>query len=386
MPERPVYLDNHATTRTDPRVVEAMLPYFTEKYGNAASYQHSFGEEAALAVEQARHQVADLLGTPAETVIFTSGATEANNLVLKGLISPARNRVHLVVNAVEHRSILDPAKRLQRQGADVTVLPVDRYGRVNPQQVADAIRDETVLVSVMCANNEVGTLNPIAEIGSVCRERGVLLHCDAVQAAGKVPLNLQQLPIDLLSVSAHKFHGPKGCGALFVRKEMPRIYLEPLIDGGGQEGRMRSGTLPVPLIVGFGKACELARQSMQQESPQIAGLRDRLWRGLQSELDGIVLNGHPQEHLPGNLNVSFAGVDGDALMMSLKEIAVSSGSACSATNPRPSHVLHGMGIPEDLCRASLRFGISRFNTADEIDFAAGYVGQTVRRLRSLVRG
>ncbi len=428
-----IYLDNHSTTRVAPEVLQAMLPYFTDEYGNAASVNHAFGTRAAAAAEQARKQVARLLNCPAEWIVFTSGATESNNLAIKGLVAgtSARSRrasnsrpppapasegaertasergertaiPHVVTNAAEHRSVLDPVRRLERHGLiELTMMPIDRFARVDPQQVADAIRRNTRLVSVMLANNEVGTLNPIAEIGRVCRERSVPLHCDAVQAVGKVPVDLNELPVDLLSLSAHKFHGPKGVGVLVVRRGERRLRLEPLFDGGGHEQHLRSGTLPVPLVVGLGAACELCARTrcasvglatsdskpslalrVSIGTEEMAALRDRLWSRLQSQLDGLTLNGHPTERLPNNLNISVAGVDGEALMMSLTEIAVSSGSACSTADPELSHVLRAMGVPEPLVRASLRFGLSRFTTAAEIDAAASEVIAVVRRLRT----
>jgi cysteine desulfurase len=411
-----VYLDNHATTRVAPEVLAAMLPYFSEEYGNAASVNHAFGWRAAEAVEHAREQIARLLNCPAEWIVFTSGATEANNLAIKGLCrlgTPARpgtgrsaHPTGFVTNAAEHPSVLDIAKRIRRQGIEITILPVDRHARVDPQEVADAIRPETALVSVMLANNEVGTINPLAEIGRVCRECGVWLHCDAVQAVGKIPVDLPQLPVDLLSLSAHKFHGPKGVGALVVRRDGPRIPIEPLFDGGGHEQHLRSGTLPVPLVVGFGAACELATRTRsvsegvgasdvgdhtplltlrvrEGEASRMAALRDRLWQRLQAELEGLTLNGPPlAERLPNNLNFSVAGVDGEALMSGLKAIAVSSGSACSTAEPEPSHVLRAMGVSDSLSRASLRFGLSRYTTEAEIDVAVAEVVPAVRRLRT----
>ena len=404
-----IYLDNHATTSVAPEVLQAMLPYFLDEYGNAASVNHGFGWRAAAAVERARAQIAGRLNCSADWIVFTSGATEANNLAIKGVLSVGRRREnvgrfakpsdrlmsnapdglpnrpttstpHFITNAAEHHSVLDVAKRLQRNGIDVTVLPVDRFGQVDPQQVADAIKPETVLVSVMLANNEVGTLNPLAEIGRICRERDVLLHCDAVQALGKLPIDLEQLPVDLLSLSAHKLHGPKGVGALIVRRGDRRIPIEPLFDGGGHEQHLRSGTLPVPLIVGFGAACELAAD-MLDVSARMSRLRDQLWQRLQTELSGLTLNGHPTERLPNNLNFSVADVDGEALMTSLKQIAVSSGSACSTAEPEPSHVLRAMGVSEPLSRASLRFGLSRYTTEAEIAVAVDEVVAVVRRLR-----
>lgn len=376
----PIYLDNHATTRVDPRVLSAMLPYFTDKFGNAASINHVFGWEAAAAVKAARGQIAQLLNAQPESLIFTSGGTESNNLALKGLLARAPHGSHLITNAAEHKAVLDPARKLQRQGYEVTILPVDCHGMVLPQQVVEALRENTVLVSVMLANNEVGTLNPVREIGAICRERGVLFHCDAAQAVGKLPIDLENLPIDLLSVSGHKLYAPKGIGVLYVRRNGPRIALDALMDGGGHEGRLRSGTLAVPLIVALGVACELAGREMPDEALRIASLRDRLWAGLQ-QIPGAALNGHLTERLAGNLNVSFDGVDGEALMVGLKDIAVSSGSACTSADPEPSHVLRAMGISEARSRASLRFGLGRFNTAEEIDFASAYVAEVVGRLR-----
>ena len=382
---RPIYMDHHATTPVDPRVLDAMLPYFTEKFGNAASVNHLYGWEAYDAAEAARGQVASLLNVSPREVIFTSGATEANNLALKGVMRASRSGSHLVTAAAEHRAVLDPARRLQRDGYQVTVLSVDEHGRVDPEQVAAAIRPNTVLVSIMLANNEVGTINPIAEIGRICRAKQVTFHCDAAQAAGRVPIDLQTLPADLLSLSAHKLYGPKGVGALIVRKGAARIRIEPLLDGGGHENRLRSGTLPVPLVVGFGKACELAAASLPEEATRLARLRDRLWTGLSAQLDGIRMNGHPTERLPGNLNVSFEGVQGDALMAQLKGVAVSSGSACTTAEPEPSHVLRAMGLSETLSRASVRFGLGRGNTEQEGDAVIDEVAEAVRRLRRITR-
>ncbi len=381
MADYPVYLDNHATTRVDPRVVDAMVPYFSTHYGNAASINHAFGWEAERAVTAAREQLASVLGVAAKTLIFTSGATESNNIAIKGVLDAAPPGGHLITNAAEHRAVLDPAKRLQRAGVNVTILPVDEFGRVDPQQVADAIRPETALVSVMAANNEVGTLNPIVEIGTMCQERDVLFHCDAVQAIGRIAFPVGELPIDLLSMSAHKINGPKGIGTLYVRRRSPRIRIQPLFDGGGHENHLRSGTLPVPLIVGFGECCRLAAECRDDEGARIVGLRERLWQGLCDRLDGLHLNGHPDDRLPGNLNLSFEGVDGDALMTGLKRIAVSSGSACTSALPEPSHVLRAMGISDALTRASLRFGIGRFNTDDDIEVAIKEVATMVKRLR-----
>jgi cysteine desulfurase len=379
---RPVYLDNHATTRVDPRVVAGMLPFYDVDYGNAASINHRYGWDAAEAVERARGDVARLLNASADAVVFTSGGTEANNLAIKGIIRAVRDGGHLIVNAAEHRSVLDPARRLARQGCELTILPVDPTGQVDPQSVAAALRAETVLVSTMLANNEVGSINRIREIAEICRARNVLLHCDAVQAVGRIRVNIDDLAADLVSLSAHKLYGPKGIGALVIRREGSPIRLEPQLDGGGHERRMRSGTLAVPSIVGFGIACRLAQEALPAEAARIASLRDRLWAGLSQRLDGVILNGHPTERLPGNLNVSFDGLDGELLMKELTEIAVSSGSACTSAEPEPSHVLRAMGITEARSKASLRFGLGRFTTADEIDFAIDCVAKTAARLRA----
>jgi cysteine desulfurase len=380
--DRLIYLDNHATTRTDPRVVAAMLPYFTEIYGNAASASHRFGWEAAEAVERAREQVARAIGAEAREIVFTSGATEANNLAIKGLAHAALRRgKHLVTAASEHRAVLDPIKRLAREGWEITVIKCDEYATVSAEAVAAAITDRTVLVSIMAANNEVGTLNPIAEIGRVCHERGVLFHTDAAQAVGKVPLDVQADAVDLLSLSAHKFYGPKGIGALYVRRRDPQVRLQPLVDGGGHERGLRSGTIPVPLVVGLGEAIELAVHERAEEAARTLQLRERLEAEITGHVPAVRLNGHPTRRLPGNLNVSFRNVDGEALMMAMREVAVSSGSACSSANPEPSHVLLAMGLDEDMARASLRFGLGRFTTPEEIDQASEAVAGAVARLR-----
>lgn len=381
MSQLPIYLDNHSTTRVDPRVLEVMLPYFCEKYGNAASISHVYGWEAADAVEAARQLVADLLNTDPRNLVLTSGATESNNLALKGVMRAAGRGGHLIVSAAEHKAVLDPAKRLSRDGSEVTILPVDQYGMIAPSQVAEALQANTVLVSMMTANNEVGTINPISEIAEICRNRGVLFHTDAAQSFGKEPLDLSEIPIDLLSLSGHKIYGPKGIGGLYVRHGSPRIKLEPLFDGGGHERHLRSGTLPVPLIVGLGAASQLAGELLYEEHARILELRERLWRGLNARIGGIQLNGHPTLRLAGNLNVSFEGVDGDALIAQLKGIAVSSGSACTSADPKPSHVLRAMGLSDRLTRASLRFGLGRFNTAEEINFAIESVATAVENLR-----
>jgi cysteine desulfurase len=380
----PIYLDNNATTRTDPRVVEAMLPYFTEHYGNAASRTHSFGRRAEEAVEEARQQIAALIGASAREIIFTSGATESDNLALKGTAAMYRARGnHLITVATEHRAVLDPCRRLEREGFRVTFLGVDAHGRVSAEQVAEALTEQTILVSIMAANNEIGTLQPIRAIGRLCKERGVFFHCDAVQAVGKIPVDVEDLGVDLMSLTAHKLYGPKGVGALYVRSRNPRVRPEPLIDGGGHERGLRSGTLPVPSIVGFGKAFELCGQEMATEAERLVQLRERLRQGIVSQLDQVFLNGHPTERLPGNLNLSFAYVQGEALLMSLRDVAVSSGSACTSANPEPSYVLKAVGVSDDLVHSSIRFGLGRFNTAEEVDYVIGEVVRAVRRLRAL---
>jgi cysteine desulfurase len=382
----PIYLDNNATTRTDPRVLEAMLPFFTERYGNAASRHHAFGRDAEEAVQQAREQVAGLIGAEAREIVFTSGATESDNLALKGaawMQRQLKKGSHLVTAATEHHAVLDPAKRLQRDGFQLTILPVDRHGQVSVDQVAAALTEQTVLVSIMAANNEVGSLQPIADIGRLCKERGVLFHTDAVQAVGKVPLDVEVCGIDLLSLTAHKMYGPKGVGALYVRRRNPHVRLEPLFEGGGHERGLRAGTLPVPLIVGFGQACELNREAMAEESQRLLHLRERLRAGIMGGLTGVSLNGHPTDRLPGNLNLSFAGIHGEALLTSLKNLAVSSGSACTSANPEPSYVLRAMAVPDDLAQGSIRFGLGRFNTEEEVDWAIGEVIRAVNRLRDL---
>ncbi len=379
----PIYLDHHATTPTDPRVVEAMEPYWSRDFGNAASHGHVFGWRAEEAVELARECIAAALGAEPREVVFTSGATESNNLALLGAAeAQAGRRDHVVTVATEHKAVLDPCRVLERRGWRVSVLPVDGEGLVDPDAVAAAIEERTLLVSVMAANNEIGVLQPLAEIGARCRERGVLFHTDAAQALGKVPLDVQDACADLVSLSAHKLYGPPGVGALFVRARRPRVRLEPRQYGGGHERGLRSGTVPVPLVVGFGRAVALAAEERESEAARLGGLRDRLFERLRGSLEGLVLNGHPERRLPGNLNLSFADVDGEALLASLRDVAVSSGSACTSATPEPSHVLTALGRPEALVRASLRIGIGRFNTADEIDYAAERIRENVQLLRS----
>ena len=380
----PVYLDNHATTPMDPEVLKAMLPYFTDVFGNASSRNHEYGWTAEAAVEKARAQVAALIGATDKEVIFTSGATESNNLALIGAAEMYKDKgKHIITTPIEHKAVLDTCHYLESKGYQITFLPVDSTGRVNPEDVRKAITDQTIVVSVMMANNEIGTINPIAEIGAICKEKGVLFHTDAVQGAGKVDIDVQKMGIDLLSITAHKIYGPKGIGALYVRRKAPRVRLAPLIHGGGHERGMRSGTLNVPGIVGFGKAAELARVNRVSEVERIKKLRDRLWHGLQAELDELHLNGHPTERLAGNLNVSFAYVEGESLMMGMKEIAVSSGSACTSASLEPSYVLKAIGVGEELAHSSIRFGLGRFTTEEEVDFALRKTVQTVKKLRDL---
>lgn len=378
----PIYLDNHATTPIDPRVLEAMLPYLTEHFGNAASHSHVFGWRAEEAVEMAREQAARLINAEPGEILFTSGATESNNLALKGAADHYRARgSHLVTCATEHKAVLDTCHHLESEGWAVTCLPVAPDGRVDPDQVRDALRPDTVIVSIMAANNETGTLQPIGELGALCRERGVLFHSDAVQAAGRVPLDVEAMSVDLLSLTAHKVYGPKGVGALFVRQRGRKVRLSPLIDGGGQERGMRPGTLNVPGIVGLGAAFDLARREMPAESPRLLRLREKLRRAIFDGLDGVRLNGSLEHRLPGNLNVSIADIEGESLVAALRDVALSAGAACASGSLEPSHVLTAIGVPHDLALRALRFGIGRFNTEEEIDYTAGLVVSEVRRLR-----
>ena len=381
----PIYFDNQATTPVDPRVLEAMLPYFTEHFGNAASRSHAFGWVAEEAVERAREQVARLIGARnPKDIVWTSGATEATNLAIKGVAESYRQKGdHFVTQKTEHKATLDTLKHLEKQGFRVTWLDVDSEGRVNPEDVRAAITDKTLLVSVMLANNEVGTIQPVADIGRICRERGVLFHCDAVQGAGKIPFNVDDACVDLASLSGHKIYGPKGVGALYVRRDKPRVQITAQIDGGGHERRMRSGTLNVPGIVGFGKACELCAQEMDEESARVAALRDRLEKGLFENIDLLHLNGCRAHRLPGNLNVSFPYVEGESLMMALKDVAVSSGSACTSASLEPSYVLTAMGVPDEMAHTSIRFSLGRFNTAEEVDHVVRLAIEKVRKLRDL---
>jgi len=389
----PVYLDNHSTTRVDPRVVEAMLPFFSQTYGNAASTNHKFGWDARDAVEAAREQIAGAIGASSREIVLTSGATESNNLAIRGVAERQKRRGnHIVTVSTEHKAILDPIARLGRRGYEVTVLGVEQSpspqtGLLDVSRVAAAIRDDTVLVSVMLANNEIGVIQPLAEIAALTKSRGVLLHCDATQAVGKLPVDVESLGVDLMSFSAHKLYGPKGIGALYVRRSAPPVRLEALIAGGGHEGGLRSGTLNVPGIVGFARAIELSLAELPAEGVRLRGLRDRLYAGLQANVDDIRLNGpaleRPELRLANNLNVSFAYVDGEALILNIADLAVSSGSACTSANPEPSHVLRAIGLDEDATRSSLRFGLGRFNTSEEIDFAVDVLTTAVRKLRKL---
>ena len=379
----PIYMDNNATTPLDPRVLEAMMPYLTTEFGNAASRSHPFGWKAEEAVDRAREQIAALIGGNEKEIVFTSGATESINLALKGAAEFYKEKGdHLITVRTEHKATLDTMKRLERQGYQVTYLPTDKHGRISAQQLRDAITDKTILVSVMLANNEIGTVQPIAELGEVTREKGTLFHVDAVQGVGKVPFDVEKMKVDLASVSGHKIYGPKGIGALWVRRK-PRVRIAPIIDGGGHERGMRSGTLNVPGIVGFGKAAEQAQQLMPEESRRTYQLRKKLQDYLSSHLDHLELNGHPTERLPGNLNVSFAYVEGEALMMAIKNVAVSSGSACTSASLEPSYVLRACGVSEDLAHTSIRFGIGRFNTEEEVDYVGKYVVEQVKRLREM---
>jgi len=394
-----IYMDNHATTPVDPRVMEAMLPYFVDGFGNAASRSHGFGWEAEKAVDAGREAIARLINAKSKEIVFTSGATESDNLAIKGVVEFYKDKGNHVITAVtEHKAVLDTCKSLERKGlARVTYLPVDRYGIVDPESVRAAITDQTVLVSIMHANNEIGTISPIGDIGKVCRERGVLFHSDATQAVGKIPVDVEAMSIDLLSLSAHKMYGPKGIGALYVRSKNPRVRLAPIIDGGGHERGFRSGTLNVPGIVGFGVACELCREHMADESQRVLALRERLRERLFAALDDIFVNGHPVHRLPGNINVSFAYVEGESLLMGLNgsthpiavgqgaalPIAVSSGSACTSATLEPSYGLKALGVGEDLAHTSIRFGLGRFNTQEDVDYVVDRVVTEVRRLRDL---
>jgi cysteine desulfurase len=380
----PVYLDNNSTTPIDLRVVEAMMPYLTEKFGNAASRSHAYGWEGEEAVEKARTQIGQLIGANSKEIVFTSGATESINIAIKGAYEMYGEKGnHIITSVTEHKATLDSAKYIEKHGAKVTYLPVNSMGQINLDDLKNAITPQTILVSLMHANNEMGTIHPIAEIGKITKEKGILLHVDAAQTAGKIPVNVEQMGIDILSISGHKMYGPKGIGALYVRRSNPRVRLAPVVHGGGHERGLRSGTLNVPAIVGLGKAAELALQEMESEAKRVADLRDRLHKGITTELDEVYLNGHPTHRLPNNLNLSFAYVEGEALMMGFKELAVSSGSACTSASLEPSYVLKAMGVGEELAHTSIRFGLGRFTTPEEVDFAIDKVVGTVKRLREM---
>lgn len=380
----PIYLDNHATTQVDPRVLQAMLPFFSEKFGNAASRSHQFGWEAEQVVEAAREQIAKLVGASAKEIIFTSGATESDNLAIKGVAEACRDKGdHIITVASEHKAVLDSCKHLEKQGYRVTYLSVASDGLLSLDDLKAAFGDKTILVTVMYANNEVGVVQPVAEIGRLCHERGVLFHCDAVQAIGKIPVDVNRDGIDLMSITAHKLYGPKGTGALYVRSKIPHVQVAAQIDGGGHEHGMRSGTLNVPGIVGLGKACELAMEEMPMESPRIAALRDKLKHQLEENLDDVHVNGSIEHRLPGNLNIRFGGVDSESLLMGINDIAVSTGAACTAAKIEPSYVLKAMGLTDEQANSTLRFGIGRFNTEAEIDYTAERLIDTVKKLREL---
>lgn len=383
MMPRPVYLDFHATTPVDPRVLEAMLPYFTECFGNPASRQHAYGWEAQKAVESARHQVATLIGASAQEIVFTSGATESNNLAIKGVAHALRDRGdHIITVLTEHKSVLDSCKRLEAEGCRVTRLAVDSQGFIDLAELRAAITERTVLISVMAANNEIGVLQPLREIGAIAQQHGVLFHTDAAQAAGKVPVSVSDFGVDLLSLTAHKYYGPKGAGALFVRRRKPKLALSCQIDGGGHENGLRSGTLNVPGIVGLGRAAEICMDEMPVERPRLAGMRDRLFAGLRQEVAGVRLNGPTGDRrLPHNLHVSFDDVEGEALVMALGDIAVSTGSACSSGSQAPSHVMQAIGATGERAGASIRFGLGRTTTDADIDFAIERIGAVVRSLQ-----
>lgn len=380
----PIYMDYHATTPVDPRVLEAMVPYFTQTFGNAASRNHPFGWQAEEAVEKARKQVADLIGATAKEIIFTSGATESNNLAIKGVAEMYREKGnHIITCVTEHKAVIDTCKKLEKQGCRVTYLPVQKDGRISVADLRAAITEKTILITVMTANNEIGVVQPIAEIGAIAKEQGILFHTDAVQAAGKVPFNVNELKADLVSLSAHKMYGPKGVGALYVRRRNPRVLLSEQISGGGHERGMRSGTLNVPGIVGIGKAAELCREEMASEAERLRSLRDHLNAALHENLDEIYVNGSMEHRLPHNLNISFAYVEGESLLMGINDVAVSSGSACTSASLEPSYVLKALGAGDDLAHSSIRFGLGRWTTREEVDYVIEKLTSVVQRLREM---
>ena len=379
----PIYMDYHATTPVDERVLDAMLPYFRGDFGNAASRSHVFGWKAEEAVERAREEVAKLTGAVGKEIVWTSGATESDNLAIKGVAEFYKDRgSHIITAVTEHKAVLDSCKRLEKQGTVVTYLPVEKDGRVSPDAVANAMTDKTILVSIMLANNEIGTVNPVEEIGAVVKARGAFFHIDAVQGVGKIPFDVNRSRADLVSLSAHKMYGPKGVGALYVRRK-PRVRITPIIDGGGHERGMRSGTLNVPGIVGFAKAAELCRLEMEEEGRRVLALRERLRQGIEARVPNTVVNGSLEHRLPGNLNISFAFVEGEAMMMALKDVAVSSGSACTSASLEPSYVLRALGVPEEMAHTSIRFGLGRFTTEAEVDYVIDLVVDKVKRLRNM---
>ena len=380
----PIYMDNNATTPCDPRVVESMVPYLAQHYGNAASRNHPFGWTAEEAVEQARAHVGAMIGASAKEIVFTSGATESDNMALKGAVEFYGSKgKHIITSPIEHKAIIDTARHLERQGCEITWLPVGEDGLVDPADVEKAIRPDTILVSLMHGNNEIGVLNPLAEIGAICKQRKVLFHTDAAQTAGKVPIDVNEMGIDMLSMSAHKMYGPKGIGALYVRRKNPRVRISPLLHGGGHERGMRSGTLPVHQIVGMGRAAEICKQDMLSDLKRTTALRDRLLNRLRDEIPEILINGTMAEHLPGNLNVSFKFVEGESLLMAIRDVAVSSGSACTSASLEPSYVLRAIGLDDENAHSSIRFGIGRFNTEEEIDYTADLVIRSVQKLRAM---
>ncbi|MBS1515422.1 MAG: IscS subfamily cysteine desulfurase [Bacteroidetes bacterium] len=380
----PIYMDHNATTPMDPRVLEAMMPYFTNVYGNAASRSHQFGWEAEEAVEKARQQIADLIGATSKEIVFTSGATESDNLAIMGIAemyAPKGN--HIITLPTEHKAVIDTCKYLERHGKEVTYLGVDEFGMVDLDALRNAIKDTTILVTIMMANNEIGTIQPVAEIGKICREKGVIFHTDATQGVGKIPVDVNAMNIDLMSFTAHKMYGPKGVGALYVRKRSPRVKLAEQMHGGGHERGMRSGTLNVPGIVGFGKACEICKNEMAEESARLIRLRDKMINTFLERVEYSYLNGHPTERLPHNVNVSFEYVEGEGLMMGIKDLAVSSGSACTSATLEPSYVLKALGRGDELAHSSIRYGLGRFTTEEEVDFAIEKTIETVNHLREL---
>jgi cysteine desulfurase len=379
----PIYLDYQATTPTDPRVVDAMLPYFTQKFGNPHSRSHRYGWEAEEAVEKARAQVAAIIGADPKEIIFTSGATESNNIAIKGVARFYKDQKNHVITCVtEHKCVLESCRHLQQEGFDVTFLPVQKSGLIRLEDLEQAITDKTILVSIMAVNNEIGVIQPISEIGRICRARGVFFHTDAAQAVGKIPLDVNAMNIDLMSISGHKFYGPKGIGALYVRRK-PRVRLQALFSGGGQERGMRSGTLPTPLCVGLGVACEIAAKEMGAESERLRYLRERLYKGIMEQLPEVYLNGDLENRIPGNLNLGFAYVEGESLMMGVKDLSVSSGSACTSASLEPSYVLRALGVEEDLAHTSLRIGLGRFTTEEDVDRAVAEIVTQVKRLRAM---